>query len=79
MQVMRLTVPSQIRYTLDVLSRRQRTVFPDRQLIDVPLYDDAQLNAARELERDFHVHNVRGELRDSLNAIDVYDVRVVEV
>lgn len=78
MKYLRLTVPSQITYTLNVLNRRAGAVFPDRQVIDVPLYDNDQIAAAHRLEQEFLSRNVRAELRDSPNAIDVYAAEVIE-
>jgi hypothetical protein len=78
MKYLRLTVPSQITYTLNVLSRRAGAVFPDRQVIDVPLYDNDQIAAARRLEQEFLSCDVRGELRNSPNAVDVYAAEVIE-
>lgn len=78
MKYLRLTVPSQITYTLNVLSRRVGAVFPDRQVVDVPLYDNDQIVAAHRLEQEFLSRNVRAELRDSPNAVDVYSAEVIE-
>lgn len=79
MKLLRLTVPSQLTYVLNVLSRRSGVVFPDRQVVDVPLYDHEQVRAAELLSQQFLTSDVRTELANGPDAIRVYHAEVVEV
>ena len=81
MRVLRLIVPSQIRYTLNVLSQYAGVQLPDRQVIDVPLYDGPQIQAAERLAAEFNDGSGRlhDALRNGANAIVVYHACVVEI
>ena len=79
MKCMRLIVPSQIGYTLGVLSSVARTTFPDRQVVDVPLQNAEQVESARKLAEWFAHEDGRSQLRNCPSAVDVYSVEVIDL
>jgi len=79
MKVLRLVVPSQITYTLNVLSQVAGVAFPNRQVVDVPLRDPDEYEAARKLAGWFNNQDGRTQLRNCPSAVDVFAVDIVDL
>ena len=79
MKCLRLVVPSQISYTLGVLSSVCGVKFPDRQVVDVPLESPEQVDNARKLARWFVEQDGRKQLRECPSAIDVYSIELIDL
>jgi len=78
-KAMRLVVPSQIAYTLNVLSSCCGVAFPDRQVVDVPQETPEQVENARKLSRWFNEQDGRAQLRNCPSAIDVYSIELIDL
>lgn len=74
--VIRLQVPSTIGYTIRQLSEHAGVEFGDRQIVDVPLQTEQQIEAARKLESQF-ASGLSGQLRNGPNAVTVYSCEVI--
>lgn len=79
MKVLRLEVPSFCSYALRVLSDESGVVFEDRQIVDIPIRSDEQLDAARRIQEGFVSGNLATKLRNGKNAVCVYAGHVVDV
>lgn len=79
MLVMRLEVASVHGYVIQQLSSHAGVRFDDREVIDVPLRTNEQIQAARELEDEFNEDGLSGRLRNGPNAVTVYSCRLVKL
>jgi len=78
-KIMRLVVPSNCTYAIQQLGNAEGVSFDDRQVVDVPLRTDEQLDAARRLENRFRHGGLSVELRNGANAVSVYSLEVVDI
>ena len=76
---LRLVVPSQITYTLNVLSSCCGVTFPDKQVVDVPLETREQVDNARKLAQWFVENDGRTVLRNCPSAVDVYSIEMIDL
>lgn len=79
MLAMRLVVQSVHGYVIQQLSNHAGVNFDDREVIDVPLKNNEQVQAARELEAEFKEDGLSGKLRNGPNAITVISCEVVKL
>jgi hypothetical protein len=79
MKAMRLVVPSNAQYAIQQLGNAAGVCFDDRQIVDVPLRTNAQLDAAKFLEKSFAEEGLSTSLRNGANAVNVYSVNVIDV
>lgn len=79
MYVMRLVVPSVHGYAINQLSSHAGVAFDDREVIDVPLKTQEQIQAARELAEEFKTDNLSGQLRNGPNAVSIYSCELVKL
>ena len=79
MKVLRLIVPSEIGYSLNVLSGVAGVTFADRRVVDIPLDGPEQYEGARRLAHWFRECDGRNQLRNSPSAIDVFAIDVIDL
>jgi hypothetical protein len=72
-------VQSDIQYVLNVLSGVANVPFDDRQVVDVPLRTEQQVEAARILEFGFKSGNLSNDLRNGANAVCIYGAEVIDL
>jgi hypothetical protein len=79
MKVMRLVVPSDAAYAIRQLGDIAGVSFDDRQIVDVPLQTNEQVDGARDLEHRFKNEKLSTTLRNGANAVTVHSLEVIDI
>lgn len=79
MFIMKLEVPSVHEYPIRQLGQYIGTKFDEREVINVPLRTTEQIQAARELEKEFKQDGLSGKLRNGPNAVTIYSLELIKL